>query len=386
MRKESSQVPLRTVELFCGIGGFRQAADLEGFSTVWANDSCPKACHVYRNVFGEDELVQGDIWELWQRIPKHDLLTAGFPCQPFSSAGKKQGLRDRRGHLFEVILKVLQKHRPRFFILENVKRLLCMESGSHFATILSKLTQLEYQVEWRLLNAIHFGLPQNRCRIFLLGQLVENIDNPHIHLASETEVKNIACDSYQRLVNSSCWQAIEEHRKEFAGWGLAIKGKFFDQNINEFTESKPFVPLKAILEQDVDDRFDFTESTLERIQNSKLINRFVDGVQIVYNQSGGSRMGYTVFGVEGVTPTLTSTTSRHYERYKIGDQYRILTNVEYARLQGFTDHHCEDISIYDQYKLYGNAVPPVMVRWVMKKMLQTPQTIPSPQYLQLSLF
>lgn len=82
-------------------------------------------------------------------------------------------------------------------------------------------------------------------------------------------------------------------------------------------------------------------------------------------------MGYTVFGINGVAPTLTATPSRHYERYKIGKRYRRLTNVEYARLQGFKDNHCRTASVYSQYALYGNAVPPPMVEWVLSR-LKTP--------------
>ena len=81
-------------------------------------------------------------------------------------------------------------------------------------------------------------------------------------------------------------------------------------------------------------------------------------------------MGYTVFGIDGIAPTLTAATSRHYERYKVGDQYRRLTNVEYARLQGFPDDHCSAVSVYNQYALYGNAVPPVLAGWVLDKILE----------------
>jgi DNA (cytosine-5)-methyltransferase 1 len=98
-------------------------------------------------------------------------------------------------------------------------------------------------------------------------------------------------------------------------------------------------------------------------------------------------MGYTVFGIDGVAPTLTSTTSRHYERYKIGNQYRRLTNVEYARIQGFPDEHCAGISIYDQYPLFGNAVPPVIAGWVMDCILQNKiAVLTTPKFEQLSLF
>ena len=76
-------------------------------------------------------------------------------------------------------------------------------------------------------------------------------------------------------------------------------------------------------------------------------------------------MGYTVFGINGVAPTLTATPSRHYERYHIGNRYRRLTNIEYARIQGFADDHCASVSVYNQYALFGNAVPPPMAKWAI---------------------
>ena len=121
------------------------------------------------------------------------------------------------------------------------------------------------------------------------------------------------------------------------------------------------------MQKEVPTEFDFTESTVKRLKASTPVKRFVHGVEILSNQGGGARMGYTVFGTSGLAPTLTSTASRHYERYKIADRYRRLTNVEYARLQGFSDDHCSAVSVYDQYALYGNAVPPPMAVWVLKR-------------------
>ena len=90
---------MTTVELFAGIGGFRFAADSCKLATIWANDIDAKACRVYRSRFGADVLHEGDIRELKSEIPAHNVLTGGFPCQPFSNAGKKQGIRDPRGGL-----------------------------------------------------------------------------------------------------------------------------------------------------------------------------------------------------------------------------------------------------------------------------------------------
>ena len=183
---------MKAVELFAGIGGFRIAADRLGFDSVWANDICPLACSVYRSRFGERELHEGDIATLAVGIPAHDVLTGGFPCQPFSSAGKKRGIQDPRGTLFEHIVETLTKHNPKYFVLENVKRLLTMDSGRHFATILASLAELDYAIEWRLLNAIHFGLAQNRQRVFIIGirqsAVGTDVKSPATRLAVPEEI------------------------------------------------------------------------------------------------------------------------------------------------------------------------------------------------------
>ena len=118
-----------TIELFAGIGGFRVAADNLGLDTLWANDINKDAAKVYTDNYGSDRFVLGDINEHFDSIPDHDLLTGGFPCQPFSKAGKKLGVDDYRGTLFEAIVKILVKKHPSFFVLENVNSLLYMDNG-----------------------------------------------------------------------------------------------------------------------------------------------------------------------------------------------------------------------------------------------------------------
>jgi DNA (cytosine-5)-methyltransferase 1 len=359
---------MNTVELFAGIGGFRLAADRCSLRTIWANDLCPRACQVYRSRFGLAELREGDLREHAAGIPDHDLLTAGFPCQPFSSAGKKAGIRDPRGTLFQVVVDVLAARQPSRFVLENVKRLLTMEDGLHFATILSALADLDYQIEWRLLNALHFGLPQNRQRIFIIG-ISRSGGRPAplaIRLATREDLASVRLDG---LNDPHRWRPLAEHGQRFANWGLASDGRFVAANLDGFSCALPLVPLRTVLERTVPDEFDFTESTLHWLPRNTPVNRLVQGVEILSNQGGGARMGYTIFGINGVAPTLTSTTSRHYERYKIGDRYRRLTNVEYARIQGFPDDHCGVCSVYDQYALFGNAVPPPMAEWVLRQLL-----------------
>ncbi|MFO0866178.1 MAG: DNA (cytosine-5-)-methyltransferase [Gemmataceae bacterium] len=350
------------MELFAGIGGFRLACDRLGMKTVWANDHAALASRVYRDRFGEAAFVEGDIAELRERIPRHDVLTAGFPCQPFSSAGKKRGVRDPRGTLFQHIVEIVAEHRPRWFVLENVKRLLTMEYGSHFATILAALSELEYRLEWRLLNAKHFGLAQNRERVFIVGS--RDVKAKPTLAATEELPKG--------WNDSDAWAAISDHKKRFPTWGIAEQRRFVGCNPTAFSQAQAPVMLDSILESDPPAACDFTETTLARLKDNRPVNRFVHGVEILSNQGGGARMGYTIFGTSGLAPTLTSTASRHYERYRVGDCYRRLTHREYARLQGFPDEHCDAVSTYDRYAIFGAAVPPPMVEWVLRRLVSSP--------------
>lgn len=357
---------MKAVELFSGIGGFRIACDKLGIETIWANDIDKLASKVYKRNFETTVFKEGDISDHILSIPDHDLLTAGFPCQPFSSAGKKLGIEDIRGTLFEKIVEILILKKPQYFVLENVKRLLSMDNGAHFATILEALSKAGYLVEWRLLNTINFGLPQYRERIVIVGHREKSAVS---YLGSLKDFDLLDKKTKLRISHMDLWGNIIKHGKKFMNWGMALDGKFCHADLKTFSEAKPKKTLIDILEDRPDESFFFNEDTLKRIENSDYVNKFFNGVQILYNQKGGARMGYSIFGTEGVAPTLTCTTSRHYERYKIGGEFRRLTHVEYARIQGFPDQHCDGIKIYNQYSLYGNAVPPVLVKWAIQKTL-----------------
>ena len=335
---------------------------------MWANDNDPRACEVYRERFGSDVLVEADIRGVWRNIPPHDLLTAGFPCQPFSSAGKKNGIRDPRGTLFREIVGAIDARRPSFFILENVKRILSMERGVHFASVLQALSDLDYQIEWRLVNAMDLSLPQNRQRVIIMGYHRSEGQRLRLHLAKESELPEVLLRDFDVLQEDRSWQRLDEHKRRFPNWGLATGGRFFSAQLPRFADCWPPVRLRDVLEPTVDETFDFTQATVERLDHNTPVDSFVQGVQVLSNQNGGARMGYTIFGVDGVAPTLTSSTSRHYERYRIGDRYRRLTNTEYARIQGFPDDHASAVSVYHQYALYGNALPPQIAGWAIDRL------------------
>jgi DNA (cytosine-5)-methyltransferase 1 len=369
----TARIAVKTVELFSGIGGFRIAADQLALETVWANDVNDLACAAYRAVFGHGQLIQGDINALLSQVPAHDLLTAGFPCQPFSAAGKKLGVRDPRGTLFQSIIDVLALREPTFFVLENVKRLLTMEAGIHFATVLAALSRLPYFVEWRVLNAKHFQLAQNRERIVIVGHRYSRggVGPASVRLLRSSEASQLSARAMALLHNPCEWRPLGSHALKFPNWGVAFDGRFLAHEIDLFADAGRPTLLRDVLLPSAPQEYDLTESTLKRLEANETVERFVNGVEILSNQSGGARMGYTIFGVDGFAPTLTASTSRHYERYKVGERYRRLAPEEYARLQGFPDDHCSSQRPYDQYALYGNAVPPPLVHWAMRRLTQS---------------
>jgi DNA (cytosine-5)-methyltransferase 1 len=165
---------LRYVDLFCGIGGFRIAAE-QISSELGIPVKCVFSCDIdeecqraYEENFGEKPA--GDITAVNAKdIPDHDILFAGFPCQPFSIIGHRKGFEDTRGTLFFDIARILEAKKPRTFVLENVKLLAGHNKGKTLKRIMCGLRDLGYYADFRILNALNFGLPQKRERIFIVG-------------------------------------------------------------------------------------------------------------------------------------------------------------------------------------------------------------------------
>lgn len=164
---------LKTIDLFAGIGGIRLGFQQYGCINVFSSEYDPDAQKMYLENFGEQP--HGDITQIDpHNIPEHDILLAGFPCQPFSIIGNKQGFADTRGNLFFNIEEILRNKKPYAFLLENVKQLKTHDNGNTFRIIQEKLCALGYFIHHSILNALDFGLPQKRERIFIVG-FKENI-------------------------------------------------------------------------------------------------------------------------------------------------------------------------------------------------------------------
>ncbi len=155
-------------DLFCGIGGFHYAAHGLGLRCVFASDIDEPARQQYEHNFGI--APAGDILKVkTDAIPDHDMLFAGFPCQPFSIIGDMQGKEDRRGTLFYEILRVLAAKTPKAVVLENVRQFSTISGGAVLNEVLTGLERLGYNHDWRILNALNFGLPQRRERTLIVG-------------------------------------------------------------------------------------------------------------------------------------------------------------------------------------------------------------------------
>lgn len=157
-----------SIDLFAGIGGIRIPYEKLGGTCVFSSEWDKHAQQTYAYNFGE--IPAGDITKIdATEIPDHDILLAGFPCQPFSIIGDKQGFEDTRGTLFFDIARILKQKQPSAFLLENVKQLLTHDKGQTFAVIQAQLSRLGYTTYHKVLNALDFGLPQKRERIFIIG-------------------------------------------------------------------------------------------------------------------------------------------------------------------------------------------------------------------------
>ena len=162
-------------DLFSGIGGFHYAAHDLGLKCVFASEINKAAAAQYKRNFGFEP--HGDIKGIpANEIPDHDILFAGFPCQPFSIIGEMRGFDDERGDLFFDIVRVLKAKMPRAFVLENVRQLATIQNGKLIDVMLNELSSLGYFIDYHVLNALNCGLPQKRERVIIVGMLDSAMD------------------------------------------------------------------------------------------------------------------------------------------------------------------------------------------------------------------
>lgn len=317
--------PIKYIDLFCGIGGIRLGMDSQGFECVFSSDINTECQRTYYENFKEKP--SGDITQIDEKsIPNHDILCAGFPCQPFSISGKQKGFDDTRGTLFFDICRILDEKKPSVVFLENVKHLVHHNGGKTLQTILDKLDDLGYAVSWRVLNGADYGVPQNRERIIIIGSLKSKFDFDRIKtvprgrllefLDTEGDFEYLSPKEYTLIMNP----------KQQPGSGLIFAGYR-----NKFIRKVGVRPG--------------TEH-LSRVH--KQPNR--------------------IYSVLGVHPTLPSQeSSGRYFILTTDNRVRKLTINECWRIMGFPESFIKVSSVGEQYKQLGNSVCVPMIKAVAKE-------------------
>lgn len=299
------------IDLFAGIGGIRIPFEANGGECVFTSEWDKFAQQAYTANFGDE--VHGDITKVKESdIPKHDVILAGFPCQPFSHAGLKEGFSDTRGTLFFDVERIARHHKPKVMLLENVKGLVSHDKGRTLQVILKSLDQLGYWVEHKVLNAKDFGVPQNRERIYI----------------------------------------------------VAYSKRYFKDGAFSF----PIPPKKEtqvgdILESRVDPKYTISDRLWAGHQRRKL-----------EHEAKGNGFGYSMF--KSSSPYTSTISARYYKDgseiliAQRGKNPRKLTPREAARLQGFPEWFEINSSDTQAYRQFGNSVAVPVIEAVAKKIVR----------------
>ena len=388
------------IELFAGVGGFRVGLnDINGFDNngkaienrdwkfVWANQWDPATtvqhaydCYVTR--FG-NECSNEDISKVNSKdIPNHALLCGGFPCQDYSvarSLSKEKGIEGKKGVLFWDIARILKDKETPFFLLENVDRLLKSPSkqrGRDFGIMLRTLSDLGYNVEWRIINAADYGAAQRRRRIFIFGwkettKYNENIDyiGPKYLIAQEGVFARAFPieqeDSKYRCLDLLQYEDtvdITKHFKaEFENAGIMINGKVWTRKITPIYEEP--ITIGEIREKRKGlSKYILTGEKLKKFEylrgGKKILRTRPDGTEYYYSE--GSMSEYDSLDLPGRT-MLTSEGSVNRSTHIIPDKetgkLRLLTPIEAERLQSFPDDWTNTgMPENRRYFMMGNAL------------------------------
>ena len=294
------------IDLFAGIGGMRLAYESAGGHCVYSNEWNKFCQQTYMSNFGE--VPDGDITQvIAEDVPDHDILLAGFPCQPFSIAGvsKKQslgratGFEDKtQGTLFFDVCRILKAKRPKAFMLENVKNLCSHDKGRTFKVILEALNELNYEVFYKVIDGQGF-VPQHRERIIIVG--------------------------------------FDRER-----FGSDVDFEF------DITPKNPKPVIRDILEQDVSEKYTLSDKLWCYLQN-----------YAAKHKAAGNGFGYGIAPLDGVSRTLSARYYKDGSEVLIeqkGKNPRKLTPRECARLQGFPDTFRITVSDTQAYRQFGNSV------------------------------
>ena len=359
------------------------------FRCIWANDWDKYAAQIYRKNFPETPFSTDDIREVpADGIPDHDLLCAGFPCQAFSVAGKRRGFEEARGTLFFEIARIAERKRSRLLLLENVKGLLNHDEGRTFRAILRVLDELGYHVEWQVLNSKHFGVPQNRERVFIIGHLGEP---PTRTIFPIGEAGEDSIESQEEARSNGA--RVRDEDQGIAG-SLRVGGSGREENLIAGTLShrygkdgsenlimnlphgyndgfiKHFPCLGADSGSQYNELLVRPVLTPDRPKKRQHGRRFKDQGEPMFTLTGQDIHGIMYPDIANTVCDGWLMDTSHHD--KPMNQYRIrrLTPLECERLQGFPDGFTEGISDTQRYKCLGNAVTVNVIRFLGERISQ----------------
>ena len=419
---------LRFIDLFAGIGGIRcgleQAARGKGLAPVCVMTSEIKPYAV--NVLKENhpgETVTGDITKVDTRnIPDFDILCAGFPCQAFSSAGKRQGFADTRGTMFFEVERILRDKRPKGFILENVEGLVNHDGGKTLQVIIDRLSALNYKFDFKVLNSKYFGVPQERKRIYIVGSVFEKPDLDGFPVKEsklgdilETGLPTVDTPFVRTLLSHfSIEQLYGKSIKDKRGgdtnihsWDLEIKGpvskkqkRLLDTILTERRKKKwaeiigidwmDGMPLTLdqistfFADPELEDMLkDLTDKGYLKFEHPKKLIREKNsnGVEMTHREYDTTKpKGYNivagklsfeinkVMSPDEISPTLVAM---DMQKLYVGDNggLRRLTLREGLRLCGYPDDMRFNVSEKDGFDLLGNTVVVPVIKAVAERLL-----------------
>ena len=394
---------IKTIELFAGVGGFRIGLENvknhnKNFEIVWSNQWEPStkiqhASQIYEKVFGEYNHSNEDISTVKViDIPDHDMLVGGFPCQDYSVAStlkNSHGINGKKGVLWWEIYRILQEKKdkaPKYLLLENVDRLLkspASQRGRDFAIILSSLNSLGYAVEWRVINASDYGMPQRRRRVFIFASkkdtifynnlknnsITDNLNTKGLFAKTfpikEIEEKKIITKKLSNDLVDITNNFNKEIPKINAFWetGYMIDNVYYTSRI-EVDYNGKYSILGDFLqdENSVPKEFYINNEELKKWKyqkGSKSIERINKTTGHKYTYSEGS-MGFpdclnkpsrTIITGEG-----GASASRFKHVIKVNGRYRRLTPIELEQLNMFPKDHTKGVTDTKRAFLMGNAL------------------------------
>ena len=413
---------IKYIDLFAGVGGIRlgvsQAFSKHGIESkcVLSSEINEKACETYQLNFGEHP--SGDV-KLIDEVEPFDLLLGGFPCQPFSYAGKRMGFGDTRGTLFFEIERLLEKYQPKAFLLENVRGLYTHDGGRTFKTIMDKLHGLGYGTYDLLQNSSNFGVPQNRVRLYIVGilgatpemTLNTNLGAADSHkykqsviqlslfdeikrccvgdvLESDVEEKYYCSKKFQNMLHDVMGEDLSslhgyrliDYRggQSLHSWELGMKGKCSDAEIR-FMNALILNRRKPIFGKEQDGKkltleqikTFYKEPDIEEIITSLLEKRYLQVNDGKYNPVCGN-MSFEVFKFldpNSIAVTLTSSDANRLGVIQ-NNRARHITPRECARLQGFPDSFKVHPTDSWAYKQFGNSVSVPVIEAVFDDFLK----------------